>query len=254
MTRKPAFLLTCFLACPLFAQTPGAAPEPKKEGGGPDPVEILKKADEAAKSVKAVRYKVKFQGTGSIEAKTPKVEGSVLLSDFQNGQAKKRKIEAKGARPGSSDSFQVTIGGDGNVFYVIDPQTKTVHEDIDPQVVGSWRRLVGGLIMAEFGHLTPFQDEINGEKHEYQGSEKIGDEDCHKILVRYKGGQQEAVWYFSKKDGLPRRSDRTQMGPDGQGGSTQQIVTNLEVDPKVEDSAFKITVPEGFKKSDDFAP
>ena len=95
------------------------------------------------------------------------------------------------------------------------------------------------------------RDEINADKAELKEDKKIGSEECYQIDVVYKGGQLKALWYFSKKDLLPRSVER--IDREGQ-GSTVLEVTELEVDPNLPDDAFKATVPEGFKKSDDFAP
>ena len=74
------------------------------------------------------------------------------------------------------------------------------------------------------------------------------------MLVKFKGGN-EADWYFSKKDSLPRRVDRYQPSESG-GERTALILTLSQVTPNpsfVQDP-FKVVVPEGFKKTDDFAP
>ena len=112
-------------------------------------------------------------------------------------------------------------------------------------------------MMIEFVHATPFNDEINGRSQELKGSVKIGDEDCYEIHVVYAADRApQATWAFSKKDFLPRR--RIDAFPaalaGGQAGTTIKTITNLVVEPKLDEDAFKLKLPEGYTKTDDFAP
>ena len=69
----------------------------------------------------------------------------------------------------------------------------------------------------------------------------------------YARGDQESVWFVSTKDYLPRRRDSIFIR-DGERQGTQIVLTSLEVDPKFTKSPFKLELPEGFTKTDDFAP
>jgi outer membrane lipoprotein-sorting protein len=109
--------------------------------------------------------------------------------------------------------------------------------------------------MIEFIHPTPFNDEINGRSRELKGSEKVDGEDCYIIHVVYAAEQApQAIWSFSKKDFLPRRRIDIYALPDGQEGRGTKTITNLVVDPKVDEEVFKLKLPEGYTKTDDFAP
>lgn len=211
-----------------------------------DAKEILKKADAATKEVKAARYVGTFKGIGANAARVPTVEGPAMIKGWDGGRPTHIKATMTVEMPGQPKE-ECTIGADGENFYLIDPQTKTVYADIDPAVLGRRGQLAQVMMMLEFVHPAPFSDELNGTA-ELQGSEKVNGEDCYKIHVKYvvEGGP-EATWYFSKKDFLPRRVDR-----DTQGYSLE--IERLEADPKLGDDAFKLKVPEGYKKTDDFAP
>lgn len=220
-----------------------------------DPVEILKKADEASKAVDSVKYTGKAKGLGADEPKVPTVEGEVILHGYKNGRPEKVRYDAKVTAPGSSDVKEIVMGNDGNEYFLIDKSKKIAYVDIDPAVVGGSGRMVGGLTMLEYVHETPFSDEINADKRELKGSEKIGSEDCYHVWVSYGQQNQEADWYFSKKDFLPRRVDRKFPGQGtNPAGGRQLIVTSLTVAPKFEKDPFKLELPEGFTKSEDFAP
>ena len=140
------------------------------------------------------------------------------------------------------------------MFYLVDKAAKKAYEDIDPAVIGTRGRVIPAIAMVEFVHPTPFSDEINGRSQELKGITKVGDEECFEIHVVYAAGNQESHWFFSTKDYLPRRRDSIFTGQDGQRQGRQVILTSLEVDPKFEKSPFKLVLPEGFTKTDDFAP
>lgn len=231
------------------------AQEAKSAGDLTDPTEILKKADEASKAISSVKYTATAKGTGAEEKRIPKVEGTVWLSGYQNGRPEKVRFEAKVTPADGSPSREITMGNDGNEYFVLDPAKKIAYVDIDPAVTGTSGRMVGLLTMLEYVHDAPFSDEINGQEKTLKGIEKVGGEDCYHIYVKYSQEGQEADWYFSKKDYLPRRVDR-KFTPRGGGepGGRQLIVTALTVDPKSDKDPFKFDLPEGYEKSDDFAP
>jgi outer membrane lipoprotein-sorting protein len=247
--------LSCSAA---WAQEKAAPPKPAAPEAAvelTDPTEILKKADEACKAVDSVKYTATFKGMGAGEAKEPKAEGTVYLFGFKNNSFEKARFEAKVTPPGSTEAKEVIMGTNGNEYYLIDPSKKIAYVDIDPAVLGGTGRMAGVLTMGEYVHDRPFSDEINAEKKEFKGSEKIGSEDTYHVWVNYGQQNQEADWYFSKKDFLPRRVDRklaSQSGGEPRG--SRLLVTSLTVAPKPEKDPFKFELPEGYTKSDDFAP
>lgn len=250
---KRVVLLLALFAVPAFAQDAA-----KGKGELTDAKVIFQKADEATKAVKSVKYEATFKGLGAAESRTPKVEGTVIITGRNNGRPEKFRYEAKVTPPGSSETKEVKVAGDGDNFYVLDMAEKKAYEDIDPAVLGP---RTGGpasrLVMGEFAHPTPFNDEVNGKKHEFKGVEDIGGEKCYHVIVEYATEQsQQADWWFSINDFLPRRVDRLfpPQGESTERGGSQTIITKLTADPKIEDGTFKLTVPEGFTKVDDFAP
>ena len=103
-------------------------------------------------------------------------------------------------------------------------------------------RLLAGLAQPEAGEVR-----WNGEK--------VGGEDTYHVWVKYGVQNQEADWYFSKKDFLPRRVDRLFPAREGApAGGRSLIVTSVTPAPKFDKDPFKLDLPEGYTKSDDFAP
>jgi len=219
-----------------------------------DPVEILKKADEATKAVTAVCHSTTFVPSGAAAGRQPEVKGKGCYSGI-GGQLPKLfrfEFETKGSSDEAAKSF--VMGSDGDEFYLIDHQEKKAYVDLDPTVVGRMGQVGRGIGMLEFVHPTPFSDEINGKAHKLEGIEKIGGEPCYKVSLQYANVPQSAVWYFSINDLLPRRADRMFQGPEGQTGGTEQTILNLKVEKSLDEAQFKLKLPEGYEKTDDFAP
>jgi len=238
----------------LFFPLCALAADPPKSGEMTDPVEILKKADAATKQNKAVSYNAAFKGIGANEAQAPNLSGSVFLSGWNNGAPAKYRVDAKVQKPGASETRELIAAFDSDKYVFIDKKTKKVHEDIDSAVMGSNGRDIRGLWMLELIHPDAFADEIKGEKHELKESVKIGTEDCYQVFVKYAQQPQEANWFFSKKDLLPRKVERIFTTPTGEKRGVELTITDLNTAPKLEPDPFKPAVPEGFTKTDDFAP
>lgn len=245
--------LICVLAVVGFSGSVWAQSGPKLT----DPVEILKKADEASKPIKSYRYTASFEPLHSDAEKLPKVTGKIVVIPPVEKKPAQFRSEAKITKPGSSDVEEVTTGCDGDNFYVIDGKNKKVYVDVDPAVLGSFRRLANALRMQEYGHETPFQDEINGKVKELKGVETVGDEECYHIHVEYAAPAEGLAtdWWFSTKDFLPRRADRVRTdSASGQKGGGKLEITGLEINPNADAKIFALAVPEGYTKVDDFAP
>ena len=271
-TLFSAALLACAVAATVFAQEEKEEKEPKAQPGTQTKeiqkesetpakpathdkaVEILKKVDAAIRAVHAVQYKGTVTATGAVATFVPPLEGTAIISGESGGSYQKFRFDVKVKTAGSEEAKRFTVGGDGDTYYLIDWQNKIAYEDLDPAVVGSDGQTARGLGMVEFIHPKPFSDEINAERAELKESIKIGGEDCYVIDVTYAGRGGRSIWYFSKKDLLPRRRDQVSTGSRSPEGTIERIITDLVVDPKLDDGVFKLDLPEGFKKTDEFAP
>ncbi len=242
-------LAICLSLCTVAAQDSA-----KNEGEIADGREVLKKADAAAKALKAVQYKAAVKGLGADEARQPKVEGKVVMSGWASSAPQKFRYDVKVQRSGSSDNEEYSAGSDGNMVFLVDPSKKIAYEDIDPAVLGSNARVVSSVAVRKLLNPDAFADEIKAEKIELKGTATIGDQDCYEVHVDYGKESGQGVWFFSKKDFLPRRVDRMFPSRSGEMGGRQTILTDLVIDPKLEPEPFKLALPAGFTKTDDFAP
>ena len=259
MKKLSILLSLCVASCiavPVSGQTKAAdADAVKKDPTHDKAVEILKKVDAATKAVKLVSYHASLQTTEWLASRVPAVEGKVIIAgECPDARPERFRYEYKFTLQESDETKEVTTGSDGDIIFLIDPSVKTVYADIDPAVVGSDGRVGQFLAMVEYCHSTPFKDEIGAERLSLKGTTMIGGEECHEIHVVYAVGRQEATWFFSTKDFLPRRVDRIRTNREGEKASSQLTLSDVVVDPKFKTDPFKLVVPDGFTKTDEFAP
>jgi len=245
--------LMSYLVIALLAVTSAGAEEAPAPAKSPEAIEILKKVDTATKAVDSVRYKATSTPDGVAVNFVAASEGSVVMEGWNGQTPQKFRIEATTKRPGAEEPVHLTAGGNGETFFLVDGAAKKVYEDMDPAVMGRTGQALRALMMAEFVHDKPFDDELNAENVQLLGKETVGGEECHKIEIAYGGGQGASTWFFSTRDNLPRRRVRKFTTPQGD-GTLDLTITSLEVSPKLDAAVFAMKLPDGYQKIDDFAP
>ncbi len=254
MRKYVTIMAVVILSSSVFANDGGKGDDVTQSAAHKQAVELLKKADAASKAVKTARYHSVFERHGLGADQLGKLEGDVWLGPMSDEGVRMFRIEMSQNRPGSDDAVKLTVGCDGDSYYVIDPDNKMVYADLDPVILGRKGRLAQVIMVQELAHPAPFGDEIKGKQVAIIGSEKIGGVDCDKVLVRY-ANDSESTWWFSKADHLPRQREdvirNTPVGTDGKKPVQVRTITNLEVGAKFDDKAFDFKVPAGFKKTDE---
>ncbi|HKQ61307.1 MAG TPA: hypothetical protein VJS92_08435 [Candidatus Polarisedimenticolaceae bacterium] len=248
--KNPLRFALFLLAWPALAAEPPTPP-----ARSPEAMEILKKADAAIKAVDAVRYQVSIVPSGVATNFVSAAEGSAVLIGWDGrSQPKKFYAQVKTKRPGKDETVEITGGGDGESYFVVDHGTKKGYEDMDPAVLGSTGRALQAVMVIEFVHDKPFDDELGADKVELVGVEDIAGETCDRIHVVYAGGQGASTWFFSKRDSLPRRRIREIDSPARGKGAIEITLKAIEVAPQVDAALFKMKLPAGYQRVDDFAP
>ena len=219
--------------------------------------EVLKQADAATKSVNMVRFTATYMATGPNSDRQPMIEGTGIIRDSgTNLLPQKFRYETKVRLQGSEEITEVIAASDGEHYFPLDNKAKKLHTDLDPEVMGQYGIQVWRTFnMIEFLHPTPFSDEINGKSKALKGTTKVGEEECYRVEVEYNvDATQKATWYFSVRDLLPRRVDREFPVNDGpEPRRTSFVITALEVDPVFVKNPFTIDLPDGYKKTSEFA-
>lgn len=219
-----------------------------------DAREILKLADQAIKRVKSVSYKGTFQGTGKMAGRTPWVSGKVVLSGKGTQGPQQFRMNVDVRFSDGLASKNLTLGSDGHVNYLIDPSTKTAHIRIGASVMGPRGFAALAIAMPHFSHPNAFLDELSMDLATLVGSATVGGVDCYEIQLQDADDSAEHMWWFSKKDLLPRR--RQIILPDAK--STESTIdltlTELQADPEFDIDPFDFVLPEGYTKTSEPAP
>ena len=176
----------------------------EKPGELTDPLEILAKVDAASTALQAAKFDVKVKGTEGQADLRPRIEATYLVVGWATNRPEKFRVDFKEHRRTRLTSH-VTAAFDGKTYYLLDHRDRTASEGTEEKVLGTARRRIWGGLMWECLAPTPFSDELSSKKQELRSSKEIGGEDCYEVHVVYNTeNANEATWYFSKKDFLPR--------------------------------------------------
>lgn len=220
---------------------------PKKEvtipdGELDDARAIMKIVDAVSQNVESVQYDAEvFRVMG--EQKMSLGKATVIGKGTSGGFAARYRADAEFTAPGMTEPMRISGGTDGDKWFLINHQDKTVGSDFGTGFMGQMAQPLFGAAVAEFFVENPFTAEAEAFTAELQGTESIGGEVCYKIYIKYDEERPEtSTWYISKKDFLPR----SRFSPRQDGSAIQYILTNIKPDPKLAADAFKFKTPEGY--------
>ena len=240
----------------LVASGASAADTGLKSADHLDGRAIVTKAAAGIKQARVVSYTAKYTATGWVAKFVANVQGTALVGKQSKWEIARFRCDVKLRKPGSSDARALSAGCDGYQYFLVDPKAKTAYQDMDPAVLGSNGRDVQRVVMQEFASPEPFKEQLEAETIELRGSESVAGVECYRIHIK-SDTPPELDWFFGKKDFLPRKVILTypnRQNPEGEPGTTQLVISDLVVNPELEKDPFKLVVPEGFARTDDFAP
>jgi hypothetical protein len=229
------------------------------DGGGQDAAPsseakaILKKSAAALEKVKVVRYRGKYEGTGWVKALVADVEGHAALGAPSEHDVPRFRCEVKLTPPNAEETLTFTAGADGDLYYLVDPEKKTVYADMDDAVMGSQQRNIQRVLLPDFVAEKPLEAHLAAENVQLAETVEVGGEACHQVRV-IQSEEREVVWFISTSDYLPRRVDRVYRNPERGEGMTRLVITELKASPTPDTALFKLSVPAGYARTDDFAP
>jgi len=247
--------ILCLLPILLVAGTFVLAEEEKSTEPQRDPLamEIFEKVDAAIKQVSSVRYTGTSHPSGIATNFVADAEGEAIFEGW-NGATPENFYAHVKTKDRDGEPVDITAGGNGDMFFLIDHAGKKAYADMDPGVLGAGRNAVFGFGMIEFVHDHPFDDELAAESVELLEETEVGGEPCYQINVVYAGGGGESIWFFSTNDYLPRRRIQKFTRPGAGEGTIERTITNLEVNPEIAASQYVMKLPSGYEQIDDFAP
>ncbi len=170
---KAATLLipVLFLAPTAFAEEPAEASS--------EALEILKKADEAARKIEAVRIRVTSKPTGLVANFIGATEGETLMTgwDAELQRPKMFWAHIKTTAPGAEEPMELTGGGDGDSYFLVNHTAEKAYEDMDPGVLGTGGQALGAIGITQFVHPSPYERDLGAKKVELLGREEVGGEE-----------------------------------------------------------------------------
>ncbi|UCG34197.1 MAG: hypothetical protein JSU68_06090 [Phycisphaerales bacterium] len=245
-------LLVCGLTAGVYAGQPATQPG-KAENEHGNPKEILAKAAAALKEVKHAQYRALYQGTGWFKAYTPHLEGTAIIGEASEHDIVRFRVEVRMTPARAFETIELTAGSDGEIFYVIDTQKKLVYADADEAVLGTRARDPRRVLMYTFVSEDPLASLLEAEDVELREDVEISGEPCFQIHVP-RPDERDVTWCLSKNDFLPRRVEAQIKSPWNAIGTTQVEIHDLIVETECRPEVFRLSVPEGFTRTDDFAP
>lgn len=216
--------------------------------------EILKKCAEALKKIKVAEYHGKYEGTGWVRQYVADVEGHAVLGEPAEHDVPRFQCEVKITPPNSEETAEFTVGADGDLYYLVDPEKKIVYADMDDAVLGSQQRNFQRVLLPDFVAKEPLEADLKVDNIELKETVDVDGEACHQVRV-IQSETREVIWYIAAKDFLPRRVDRVyRQEAGGEEALTRLDIANLKAKSTLDTASFKLTVPPGYMRTDDFAP
>ncbi len=214
---------------------------------------IIEQCASKIKQAHVVSYEVDYKGTAWVAKRVGEVSGKVVVGGRSEWDVDEFWCDVTLKKHDSEEAIHLMAGSDGDQYFLIDPKTKMAHLDMDPAVLGSQGRNVRRAIFRQYTSKEPMKDVLEAKKIELQGTELVGQEACHKIEV-IEEDDSRSVWFISQKDYLPRRVVGYHVHPEHGEGTTDLTMSHVKIDPRMDHGPFKLVVPAGFTKTDDFAP
>lgn len=250
MTSMRLILCALWLAAGAGAQESRPVERP---GSLRDATEILRRADQAARAVNTVRYRVQGRAEG-LGGEPYSLTGLVTIRGGSATGLGRYRMELELRSGEAGEARKLVIGSNGQEFWRIDERTRKVHVGTRPDVLGDVSDIVALAGMQEFVHPEPFKDELEGRRRELAGLKEVGGEECYEITVQYADERFRAVWCFSTRDFLPRRVVRSLARPGVRGATMETTVEQLEIAPVLDPGFFDVPVPEEYTRTDESAP
>lgn len=240
------YLLTGSLSllAALVGQSDTAAPSDGKA--------VLTKMQDAARAAKTIKYEAEYLPEGWLTAFVPTLRGTAVV-----GKQSEHKVERFFAdvvlKSGNSDEeIKLSAGCDGDQYFLVDARTSKAHQDMDPAVLGRQGRNIRRVVLGDLGAADPFADELKAESIELKETTTLDGHECH-VVECVQSKDRKTTWYISGKDWMPRKMVRTIVNDKGETGTITFTLSKLTVDPRLDADPFKLQLPAGYTKTDEFA-
>jgi thiol-disulfide isomerase/thioredoxin len=237
----------------LFGLVPAALGQ--EEGARPDPVAIMRQADEALAKVQSLSFTASLRGVGGKATRTPAVDAAVQISrQAKDPLGWKFAVEGTAVKAGG-EAQPLHTTYDGKVVRSVRARDKQVIEaaasnSTEPMQDGAGWVLTWLLRWPDMVHRG-FSDPEMTFSARYEGKMDIGGEMCDVVYVDYSEMSDptlfDAWWYIAERDSLPRRVEMHFIENAAGDGFTVVTLSELSTSGTVDPGAFVLATPEGFE-------
>ena len=222
----------------------------------PNPKEILKNSALAILNVKsfsyyAEEYSLGTHKRGEMFAIITPHRGDVKITKINREDPVGFKLAVSGELVSSNPKKPNTpfnIAYDGKLIRKLDNKKKVVTVS-EPKDKGLYLLISAmSLIMNQFKSPEPFSSEITANVVRYDGIAVVSGIACNVVYVEYPESDlsKRAWWFFSIDDHLPRKVEKFYTS-EGQERGHVLTLSNLKINPELNDSMFSIHAPEGYE-------
>jgi thiol-disulfide isomerase/thioredoxin len=219
----------------------------------PDPLVILRSADEALGKLEVLTFKVHTYGVGPLATRSPETRASVQMRRASARDPIGWTFRVEGTARHAADVRRLLTAYDGREVRSVREHEKAVIEgtwesSADPMSDGAgwsvawvvrWRELVS----------RPFGEGGRPWPAHYEGVSIIDGTTCDVIHVDYSETDDRNLfngwWHIGREDRLPRRLELHLL--DQRDGYFITDISELEPGAEVETARFAIATPEGYE-------
>jgi peroxiredoxin len=211
---------------------------------------VLEGMASAVEEARAITYQVEVQGEGVFFGVAPRLTGEVAMLRRGTGEANKLgpwHVRVVGQSEAAEDvpAQHFTVIDDGQRFSWINHEHKQLIYRHRSAARGNPTDNAKTLQIPYLSDSGGFQRELSMPTIEMVGQETIADEVCDVVYVDEGENQWKRRWAIARSDGIPRRVEVIMRGGILNDRRTWKI-TNVQVDPELDDALFTLVAPEGY--------
>jgi len=215
-----------------------------------DAAALLKQAIAAATQLESVSYEAESHSEGELTRINPTTTGRVVAKRGGDGQPPLLCVTGSSLPANALEPADFTFAVDGERLYHIDARGRTCTTG---KIKDLGISLAHPLFPAAYLDAALLREALTASSPSYEGGQTVNGVDCHVLTVRFRDvPERDSRLFFGKDDLLLRRIERAAAFRPGPGlpgltGMTIFSVKNLTTSPKIDDSIFRPSCPDGFQ-------
>ena len=209
---------------------------------------LLEKSNDIHKAIQAVRFNVTVEFQTADGPVIAGFEGNGLAAGESDRGVDKFRVDGKCFAKTANAEYELMLASDGKHFSLVDHTGKSFRESEGSNGYGLAGDLATMGLVPEFCHTKPFGAELDG-RVSLIGVEPIEGVECYHIRVIYGRNDETAEFWIATRDLVLRRKRWETPGPQETRLRTTQTLRNLDVNPQVDPSDFRLTKPEGYQSA-----